>query len=246
MHHTWRTIYYVGAGIIGALLVVVIFTFPETNYIRKIDCAASSQDSLTKDEKPGERQLENGESREYQPARKTWVQELKIFTGTYTNESLWDLFIRPIVLVILPPVLWGSFVMSVTIGFLVAVTSNVASAFNTAYGFEPWQTGCCFISALIGSFIGIWGGGHLSDTIADWFTKRNGGLREPEMRLPAIAISLITTPLALLLYGAGIQYNLHWVCPTIGLGLCMDIPFSPPPAYVEYIKRNPFANSPPQ
>jgi hypothetical protein len=39
------------------------------------------------------------------------------------------------------------------------------------------------------------------------------------MRLPAIIISLITTPLALLLYGAGIQYKLHWMCPTIGLAL---------------------------
>jgi hypothetical protein len=59
----------------------------------------------------------------------------------------------------------------------------------------------------------------LSDIVADFFTKRNGGVREPEMRLPAIMISLITTPLALLLYGVGIQNNLHWMCPTIGLAL---------------------------
>lgn len=109
--------------------------------------------------------------------------------------------------------------MSVTIGFLVAVTSNVAPAYGTAYGFEAWQTGLCFISAIVGSLIGIFVGGHMSDGIADWFTKRNGGLREPEMRLPSIAVSLITTPLALILYGVGIQYKLHWICPTIGLGL---------------------------
>jgi len=54
---------------------------------------------------------------------------------------------------------------------------------------------------------------------ADFFTKRNNGIREPEMRLPAIMISVITTPLALLLYGAGIQYHFHWMCPTIGIAL---------------------------
>ena len=59
----------------------------------------------------------------------------------------------------------------------------------------------------------------MSDIVADFFTRRNGGVREPEMRLPAIMISLVTTPLALILYGVGIQYNLHWICPTIGLAL---------------------------
>lgn len=112
--------------------------------------------------------------------------------------------------------------MSVTIGFLVAVTSNVAPAYTTAYGFSAWQTGLCFFSSIIGSIIGIFIGGHFSDRMADWFTKRNGGLREPEMRLPSIGVSLITTPLALVLFGVGIEYKLHWICPTIGLGLRMS------------------------
>jgi hypothetical protein len=97
----------------------------------------------------------------------------------------------------------------VTIGFIVAVTSNVASAYSTAYGFKPYQTGLCFFAAIIGALIGIFCGGNLGDSIADYFTKRNGGIREPEMRLPAIIFSLISTPLSLILYGVGIQNNLH-------------------------------------
>ena len=31
---------------------------------------------------------------------------------------------------------------------------------------------------------------------------------------------LIAAPLALLLYGIGIQHGMHWICPTVGLGLC--------------------------
>jgi MFS family permease len=110
--------------------------------------------------------------------------------------------------------------MAVTIGFVVAVTSNVSYAFETIYGFEPYQTGLCFFAAIIGSFLGIYCGGSLSERVADFLTKRNGGIREPEMRLPTIAISCITAPLALILYGVGIHYKLHWICPTIGLGLC--------------------------
>ncbi|WDK14397.1 MFS transporter [Colletotrichum graminicola] len=37
---------------------------------------------------------------------------------------------------------------------------------------------------------------------SDWFTGRNGGVRDPEMRLPGIVVSMTTAPLALVLYSA--------------------------------------------
>ncbi|OBT85854.1 hypothetical protein VE02_06087 [Pseudogymnoascus sp. 03VT05] len=219
IHNTWRTIYYVATALIGALILLVFFTFPETSYNRDPSMVNNSEASLEQ-EKPGfSGEHVESESIPATPKRKSYLQELKIYSGTYTSEKLSHLFIRPLALIILPPVLWGSLVMSVTIGFLVAVTSNVASAYNTAYGFKAWQTGLCFFSAIVGSLVGIYIGGHLTDKMADWFTQRNGGLREPEMRLPSIVVSLITTPLGLVLFGVGIQYKLHWMCPTVGLGL---------------------------
>lgn len=101
------------------------------------------------------------------------------------------------------------------------MTSNVDVAFEGSYDFESYQVGLCFISGVIGALIGIFAGGHLSDWVADVLTKRNGGVREPEMRLPAMIPPLITTPLALILFGVGIEQRLHWICPTVGLGLCM-------------------------
>jgi hypothetical protein len=95
-------------------------------------------------------------------------------------------------------------------------------------GFKAWQRGLCFLYAIIGSLIGIYIGGHLSDKIADRFTKCDGGIRESKMRLPSIAISLITTPLRLILYGVRIQNKLHWMCPTISLGLRQFLQLSYP------------------
>lgn len=156
---------------------------------------------------------------------KSYVEKLRIFNGVFTSEPIYKIFLRPLVLICLPPVLWAALVESVTIGFLVAVTSNVDTAFSSTYGFESWQVGLCFISACLGSIIGIPAGGQLGDIVADYFTRRNGGIREPEMRLPAMIPSLITTPLGLILYGVGIQKSLHWICPTIGLGLCKSLYF---------------------
>jgi MFS family permease len=219
INHPWRYIYYVAVALIGTLLLVAFFTFPETVYIRELpdEQSGTEQTSNLSQEKSraSTTHLEAGERSV--PKKKTYLQLLKVFSGRYTDENIFTMFVRPIALILLPPVLWGALTMSVTIGFLVAVTSNVAPAYELAYNFKPYQTGLCFFAAIIGSLIGIFCGGHLGDMMADYLTKRNGGIREPEMRLPAIIISLITTPLALVLYGVGIQYKLHWMCPTIGL-----------------------------
>jgi hypothetical protein len=203
------------------VLLLAFFTFPETAYVRDLP---SDEDDLGTGPDAAEKaavaskDVERGSPPP--PQKESYLSSLKIFHRTLTNENFFKLVFRPLGLILLPPVLWSALVESVTIGFLVAVTSNVDVAFAAAYDFEAWQVGLCFISACIGSAIGIPAGGWLGDKVADWFTKRNGGVRDPEMRLPAMIPSLITAPLALILYGVGIEKGLHWMCPTVGLGLC--------------------------
>jgi hypothetical protein len=222
INNTWRTIYAVASALIGLVLLLAFFSFPETAWPRaqqsddedlEVSAAADSE-KATSSAADVERVTAPVATKE------SYLSSLKIFRRSYTDEGFLKLVLRPLGLICLPPILWASLVQSVTIGFLVAVTSNVDSAFSQAYGFQSWQTGLCFIAACIGSMLGIPAGGHLGDKIADWLTRRNDGIRDPEMRLPAMIPSLITTPLGLVLYGIGIEHGLHWICPTIGLGLC--------------------------
>jgi len=190
--------YFVAAALIGATTILVFFTFPETVYKRHGKLAGT----------------------EFAPRKKTFSENLKLYSGTHTKENLLHMFIRPIILLCLPPILWATLNLTVTIGFLVAITSNFASAFASTYNFKPWQSGLCFISAIFGCILGIVCAGAVSDRVADYFTKRNGGVREPEMRLPAIIPALICGPLGLVIYGVGIAERWHWMVPTIGIGLC--------------------------
>lgn len=159
--------------------------------------------------------------------KRSYLSSLSLYNGIYTRESLLKLFFRPVVLLLLPPVLWATLVMSVTIGFLVAISSNFATAFQSTYGFEPWQAGLCFISTIISSLIAIFFGGKFSDWVADALTRRKGGIREPEMRLPALSVAMVTAPLALVLYGVGIEKGLHWIVPTLGLAFCRSSGYGP-------------------
>jgi len=220
--HDWRTIYLVSAALVGFVLILILLTFPETSYHRQQEDRDGSVLSITlKDDKASSSRSYNEEIGQLSatPPKKSIRETLAIWNGSLTNESLLKLSIRPFLLIALPPVLWAALVQSVTIGFLVAVSSNIGAAFEEAYEFEAYQSGLCFVAAIIGSLLGIPAGGHLGDKVADYLTKRNGGIREPEMRLPVIILAMITTPLALILYGVGIEHRLHWIVPTIGLGL---------------------------
>ncbi|KAJ5305456.1 uncharacterized protein N7443_005116 [Penicillium atrosanguineum] len=226
--YPWRYIYYVAIALIGGVTLVVYATFPETAYKRghgsadtftTLTASGGRVRRNTKSEEEGTSEIHEVVTRETVNSNGGWIKGLKLYHGKYTDESLWQMTIRPVGLLILPPVLWATLVMSVTIGFITAITSNVASAFSSTYGFAAWQSGLCFSAAIVGCFFGIILGGHLSDWVADYFTRRNNGIREPEMRLPAIMVGAITGPLALALYGCGIQYKMHWIVPTLGIGL---------------------------
>ncbi|USW57028.1 Putative major facilitator superfamily, MFS transporter superfamily [Septoria linicola] len=213
MNLSYRYVYYVAAALIGLLTIVVFFTMPETSYAR-----CTSHESSTLDEKPSAG-ITGAVVYPAEPARPSLKRTLRLYHGRLTDESIWTIFFRPIVMLALPPVLWATLVMSVTIGFLVAITSNFASAFQSVYGFADYQAGLCFIAGIIGSAFGMLFGGLASDWLADFSTRRNGGVRQPEFRLPAISIGLITALLALVLYGAGIESEWHWTVPKIALGL---------------------------
>ncbi|TQV99662.1 MFS transporter [Cordyceps javanica] len=211
----WRTIYEVSAALIGFVLLLLFFTLPETAYKRVEpgkDISSGFSEALGSDTSQHS-DVETGQST---VAMKTYLQSLKVFRRQpLTDESVLKMVLRPFALILLPSVLWAALVQSVTIGFLVAVTSNVDPAFEEAYRFQPWQVGLCFFAAIIGSLLGLPAGGKLGDLCADHLTRKNGGIREPEMRLPTIMISAITAPLALVLYGVGIQNHLNFICPTI-------------------------------
>ncbi|KJK77710.1 hypothetical protein H634G_07449 [Metarhizium anisopliae BRIP 53293] len=219
INHTWRTIYEVGSALVGFVLLLAIFTLPETAYPREKVVDTHSAGPTDENRSRGSSSSEVEAGFKTVPKKRTYLESLKIFCGTLTEENFFQMVIRPFGLILLPPVLWAALVQAATIGFLVAVTSNVDPAFEQTYHFKPYQVGLCFISAIIGSLLGIPAGGHFGDIVADHLTKRNGGIREPEMRLPAVTLSVLTSPLALVLYGVGIEHKLHWICPTIGLGL---------------------------
>lgn len=198
-----QAIYWVTGSMIAMITVLVIFTFPETSFTRG-----------------PQRNVVRGEPRNIDKSGKmSYLTSLKPHSGqVWTQDSWLKLIVRPVALVCWPATLWAILIFAVDVGALAAVTTNVATAAGETYFWGPGLSGSAFAASVIGSILGI-GGGALSDWWAVRQTKRNGGVREPEMRLLPMLPAIITMPLGLVLYGLGFQDRLHWIVFTIGLGL---------------------------
>ncbi|KAL4874498.1 MFS transporter [Aspergillus karnatakaensis] len=212
----WRAFHYLCGALVLATTLLIVLTMPETAYHREVD-PADQQPGELKD--PTVSQVEHIPSDSRLPRKKSFVERMSFVHTPLTKEALWKITIRPVFAVILPPVLWSTVSFGVGIGIFVVIGTTAATAFSQAYHFTTWQIGVVWISSIIGNLLGMPFGGFFSDWVANRATRKNGGIREPEMRLPAVGIAMLCYPGSLLLYGLGIHFKTHWMVAILGMFL---------------------------
>ncbi|KAL1857877.1 hypothetical protein Plec18170_003101 [Paecilomyces lecythidis] len=186
---------------------------PETAFQR--DIAWSEQE--TNDKAPTVYEEENVQV--VNTRKKTFIQRIAFRRSPLTHEPIWKIALRPVIVVLIPAVLWSTIAFGIGIGIFVVVSTTAATAYTQVYHFTTWQVGLVWIASIIGNILGMPFGGYFSDWVANRATSKNGGIREPEMRLPAVSIAMLCYPASLLLYGMGINYQVHWMVPTLGIFL---------------------------
>ncbi|OJJ72703.1 hypothetical protein ASPBRDRAFT_124087 [Aspergillus brasiliensis CBS 101740] len=205
----WRSFFWLSLAMSAFNFITLLFFFPETRFLRdhKDAPAASTQPSSTEQIKQDSTHLENLETPH-------WKQLL-----------LRDLTV-PFYAFLFPIILWA--------GLNVAGPANILLYWNLTesgvlsappYNFSPSSVGYSNFAFVAGGLVGLVTAGPFSDWIAARATARNGGIREAEMRLPALIPYFITTVVGVVIGGLG--YDLQWDWPVIivvgyGLtGLCV-------------------------
>lgn len=94
---------------------------------------------------------------------------------------------------------------------------------DTFFPEDPWnysETGVAImnVATLVGAVFGCFMSGVLSDKHVLWLAKRNNGILEPEFRLWLLFITLIVSPVGLLLFGIGAEKSWSPYAIYIGLG----------------------------
>lgn len=218
--------FYIVAMFIGLNTVTMFFFMPETKYtgVRPSTAFVCEQpkqhEVMIENVSAGKHNSTNEvESASPRPPKKSFIRELALWERPDLSVSLLRTFLRPFILLTYPTVLWSCLTYGMALGWNVVIGASTAQLFAPPpYLFDLQAQGLVFLSPFIGSLIGSWLCGSLSDTVANYFTKRNDGVREPEMRLPICALAAFLTFFGALMAGLCYHYKTHWAGPVIGFG----------------------------
>lgn len=216
LHVGWRSFWWLNTGLLGLSIIMVIFMFPETKWHRLHPDEVLKQEAaegkasppLSSHEKvAGETTEKSGAvpeptaieanplSHQATAERDPWLgkgspskQQWKLFQPNKAPffTILMDLWI-PWKLFAFPIVEFSAFVVSWSCSSF--LTINLTQSQNFAappYEYDSEVIGFFNFAILIGAAIGLFTAGPFSDWVSARATKKNRGIREPEMRLPAM------------------------------------------------------------
>lgn len=204
----WRSFWWLNVGMVALSLLVVIFMFPETKYHRphlnevvtytgpsneksaneKSSDFETLEHTTTGTTMPGLTPVETAArdphlGKGYPSKKQMGLYQLE---GNFLKTMAID-FITPWRLFAYPIVEFSAFVASWSCSSFLTLNLTQSQAFAyPPYNFSARSIGFFNFAILIGALIGLFSSGPLSDWVAARATKKNKGIREPEMRLPAM------------------------------------------------------------
>ncbi|KGO43025.1 Major facilitator superfamily domain, general substrate transporter [Penicillium expansum] len=204
----WRYMLIIHLPFVAASWILTFFFIPETQFRRssanlaRIQVPEHRTDSKEKIEEGSEVfEEENvGEQRTVYPStnvsKKTYLQNLAIFSGTYTDISLPKLIVAPFVVLHNPGVIWSLAMSGAVVGLYVSLAYVFAQLWSAPpYNLNAAQNGYFYVGAMLGGMIGGLGSAWLTDLATKIMVRINRGIYEPEFRILTQAIAVVAMAL---------------------------------------------------
>ncbi|CAD0114535.1 unnamed protein product [Aureobasidium uvarum] len=189
----WKYLFHILNAFVALQLILLFFFCPETTFNRdkQYDTDENANVDLEKlaeaehrDDVELEKTASSGARATPLPSRKTFRQELAIFTGTYTDETLFQLVIGSFAVWTNLAAAWCIIAVGISTVLFVAVAFVLAQIFTLPpYNLSASGVGYLSLGPFVGSIIGSLALGIMLDPLIKWFSKRNVGTYEPEYRL---------------------------------------------------------------
>ncbi|ETS81177.1 hypothetical protein PFICI_06179 [Pestalotiopsis fici W106-1] len=239
----WRNFWWLNTGLLLACFVLNICLFPETRYPRptnleqaNITTAADQGVLTTKEAKETNPSTDPADLTPAVTHQDPWLgrgkpgkAQFKLFQK-YHGSILQELWV-PWYLHIFPIVEFASFVVSFTASMYLVVNLSQTQAFAAPpYNYSPQTIGLFNLAVLVGAIIGLLTNGPWSDWVAAYLTRRNGGVREPEMRLPAMIPYIVVMIIGGVVTSVGYDYHWPWQVIVIVGWSCLGMQVAALPA----------------
>ncbi|KAF2099885.1 MFS general substrate transporter [Rhizodiscina lignyota] len=205
----WHYLFHIMNACLGFQLILLFLFVPETAYERdaryEIDEIADDnlQELAEKEAKDREKlrvlkateqveKLETKDSFIPPPPKKTFIQELAVWTGTHSDENLLQLVAGPIMCNVNIAACWMVVMTGAISSFYVSQSYVAAQVFAfPPYNLNAAGVGYLFLGPFLGGMIASIILGVISDPLILWCTNRNRGIYEPEFRLIPIILGVL-------------------------------------------------------
>lgn len=217
----WRYLFHILIAFTALEVVLLVLFVPETQYNRdhrydidelanlnlpelaaaekrhEAGALAAGNDSPTSIDKTAAADITRIETaNQTSPAlrpKKTFVQELALFNGTYCDDNLLQLFIAPFAVCTNLAVLWMVIITGGLTAFFVAQSYDMAQIFMfPPYNLDAAGVGYLSIGPFLGGLLGSILLGATLDPLIKWCSAKNGGVYEPEYRLLGMIPGVLT------------------------------------------------------
>ncbi|KAM0531419.1 hypothetical protein ACHAPW_003580 [Verticillium nonalfalfae] len=211
-HVGWQNFWWLNVAMTAASIVYAFFGFPETMWTR----AQPAQDAVTievaeQTVTPAEPTVMDPFLGKGAPSKQQW----KLFQPNSSPlKTIWFDLWTPWKLFGFPIVLFSSFVASWSCSSFLILNLTQSQVFAAPpYNMSSQSIGFLNLAVLVGALIGLVIAGPFSDWVSARATARNNGIREPEMRLPAMIPFVIIMVFGNIITAVG--YQNHWAWPVI-------------------------------
>ncbi|KAK2755572.1 hypothetical protein FQN54_006512 [Arachnomyces sp. PD_36] len=150
--------------------------------------------------------------------KETGNQDLKsaLDSGLSPKDLFKHSIVRPTKMLIFSPiVLILSLFVAIVYGYLYLLFTTITMVFEGEYNFDQGSVGLTYLGIGIGSLLGLFILGSVSDRILKRMTAKHG-VAKPEFRLPPLIPGAVCVPIGLFWYGWTAETHQHYILPIAG------------------------------
>lgn len=225
----WRWCFWLNAIMFGVTFVIELFYMEDTSFRRNEGDEELEDEIIQQIKSRDSKDAVNVEQKEITPMGsidpniplRSYRERMRLYDTTYNDTRSWlNITIKPFYMIGFPAILWAGLIYGAQMMWLSLLSSTQSLVYSAPpYSFTATSVGLTNLAPLVGSIVGM-GTGKLVDLITIYLSKRNNGIMEPEFRLYAMVIPLVTNAAGLLAYGLGSVEGTHWPVPVVlGQGL---------------------------
>ncbi|KAI0066696.1 MFS general substrate transporter [Artomyces pyxidatus] len=208
---TWQMGFWFVSIPLGIVTLLVFFFVPETTFDRSRAFMVSGGAESPAPEKGNfEKESVEETASSTTPPAPSYLSQLRIWHGTFSDEPLWRLIMRPLPFLCSPVTVFLFLSHGMQTAWLSLLPICSSTIFTLEYNFNPSQIGLTNLGGIVGIVLAMAISGPLTDRGAVWMSKRNGGVYEPEFRL-VFMLTMLFGVFGYAGWAVGTANNMPWI-----------------------------------